>query len=68
MKFVIVQIDDGGAQAWTVTDKAQVEQHLSSSQYWAEALKHFRSFDWSPGNAMDYPCGWLFSVHDHVEL
>jgi hypothetical protein len=68
VKFIVVEIDDGGAQQWEWTGE-KVAEYLMANQYWRQAgLKFAQQIAWVPGMAMSYPRGWVFCVHDDVRL
>lgn len=76
MKFVLIDVCMPNADAPVVAvtmGRSQVIklfEHYKSSDSWRLARQLFERFTWEPGNAMQLPqgAGWLFSVHDHVEL
>lgn len=62
--FVVVEINDGGADDWFGTTE-QVEKYLASS--FDKDLDAFRAIDWKPGIAMTYSCGWIFMTSERVK-
>ncbi len=76
MKFVLIDVCPPNAQepvAAVTMGRSEVMKYFErfqASESWRLAYKLFEKYDWQPGNAMQLPqgFGWLFSVHDHVEL
>lgn len=60
MNYIIVEVNDGGAEA-TDSDWDGVVSYLSDES-WKEARHKFEHLAWSPGMWMEFPCGWIFCV------
>lgn len=69
MKFVIILVkESAGARTLRYEDVQKFLSVQASLPQWGEAYAQFMKFDWYPGNAMQLPNGWLFSVQEHVEI
>lgn len=60
MKFIIIEVNDGGAERYTYS-REEVAAYLQpwNSDHMAE---EFSRFAWKPGCWMEFPCGWIFCV------
>lgn len=69
MKFVVITIHDGGAEADILPDEAAVEKLLAKEPvHWVGALRQFENTVWRAGMAMHWPCGWIFAVRNAVDI
>lgn len=69
MKFVIILVREKAEHK--IISREEVEKFLKHYQQlpsWCAAYTNFQAYTWEPGNAMQLPNGWLFSVQDHVQL
>ncbi len=68
MKFIVVEIQEGGAQA-DEESRESVARYLDARRgYWRQARKEFLAREWHPGQCMSYPCGYIFCIHDNETL
>jgi hypothetical protein len=65
VNFIIIEINDGGAEA-TDSDRSGVVNHLNSWFGWLSYRDRFVAHAWQPGEWMAYPNGWIFCVGREV--
>lgn len=63
MKFIMIEISEGGADDWAV-DYDDACNYLAKIEEWEAAHQEFATRNWLPGRWMTYPCGWIFCVED----
>lgn len=62
MKFLVIEVNEGGAGE-SYEEYEDVKKYLFDSGYWDAAYHAFVDHGWwSPGEFMDYPCGWIICI------
>lgn len=63
MRFVVIEMQEGGAEEYEYSTKEEVQKYLDGTRYWFEAASTFRLRTFVPGDMLNYPCGWVFAIN-----
>lgn len=62
--FLVVTINDGGADADKYTRNEVSALLHSNPKYWGKAAKKFDAQFWVPGDMMEWPMGWIVCLRE----